>query len=65
MVAVLFISFVVCLALGMPVAFSLGVSSLLYLSARTCPSTCLHRDSLQDLTLSPCCVSPASCSQVL
>lgn len=30
MVAVLFISFVVCLALGMPVAFSLGVSSLLY-----------------------------------
>ena len=30
MVAVLFISFVVCFALGMPVAVSLGVSSLLY-----------------------------------
>lgn len=30
MVALLFISFIVCLALGVPVAFSLGVSSLLY-----------------------------------
>lgn len=30
MVALLFISFVVCLALGVPVAFSLGISSLLY-----------------------------------
>lgn len=30
MVAVLFISFVVCLALGVPVAFSLGISSLIY-----------------------------------
>lgn len=30
MVAVLFISFLVCLALGVPVAFSLGISSLLY-----------------------------------
>ena len=30
MVAVLFISFLVCLAIGVPVAFSLGISSLLY-----------------------------------
>ncbi len=30
MVAVLFISFVICLAIGVPVAFSLGISSLLY-----------------------------------
>lgn len=30
MVAVLFITFIVCLALGVPVAFSLGVSSLVY-----------------------------------
>lgn len=30
MVAVLFIVFVVCLALGVPVAFSLGISSLVY-----------------------------------
>lgn len=30
MVALLFITFVVCLALGVPVAFSLGVSSLVY-----------------------------------
>ena len=30
MVAVLFITFLVCLALGFPVAFSLGVSSLIY-----------------------------------
>ena len=30
MVAVLFITFIVCLALGVPVAFSLGLSSLVY-----------------------------------
>lgn len=30
MVAVLFITFVICLALGVPVAFSLGISSLVY-----------------------------------
>ena len=30
MIPVLFISFVVCLAVGVPVAFSLGVSSCLY-----------------------------------
>lgn len=30
MVAVLFITFLVCLALGVPVAFSLGISSLVY-----------------------------------
>ncbi len=30
MVAVLFVTFVVCLALGVPVAFSLGISSLAY-----------------------------------
>ena len=30
MVAVLFIVFIVCLALGVPVAFSLGLSSLVY-----------------------------------
>ena len=30
MVAVLFITFIVCLGLGVPVAFSLGLSSLVY-----------------------------------
>ena len=30
MVSVLFISFLVCLAIGVPVAFSLGIASLLY-----------------------------------
>ncbi len=30
MVALLFITFVICLALGVPVAFSLGISSLVY-----------------------------------
>jgi tripartite ATP-independent transporter DctM subunit len=31
MVAVLFITFIVCLAIGVPVAFSLGISSLVYI----------------------------------
>lgn len=30
MVAVLFISFIICLAIGIPVAFSLGISALIY-----------------------------------
>lgn len=30
MVALLFITFAVCLAIGVPVAFSLGISSLVY-----------------------------------
>ena len=39
MVAVLFISFLVCLSIGVPVAFSLAISSLLYFLGSGMPLT--------------------------
>ena len=39
MVAVLFISFVICLAIGVPVAFSLGIASIIYFLGSGMPIT--------------------------
>ena len=39
MVAILFISFLVCLSIGVPVAFSLAISSLLYFIGSGMPLT--------------------------
>ena len=39
MVAILFISFLVCLSVGVPVAFSLAISSLLYFVGSGMPLT--------------------------
>ncbi len=59
MVPVLFITFVVCLFVGVPVAFSLGLASLAYFLGRECLSPPSLSGFLPALTASPCCASPA------
>ncbi|MBM7684701.1 TRAP transporter large permease [Defluviitalea raffinosedens] len=43
MVAVLFITFLICLAIGVPVAFSLGISSLVYFIGAGMPLTTMSQ----------------------
>lgn len=59
MVSVLFITFVICLFVGVPVAFSLGVASLAYFLGAGMPIATFSQRFLQALTALPCCVSPA------
>lgn len=48
MVAILFISFLVCLSVGVPVAFSLAISSLLYFVGSGMPLTIYTQRFFQD-----------------
>ena len=61
MIGGMFILFLVLLLLNVPIAFSLGASSLFYLLTSNMNAAVLAQNSMQASTRSPCCASPASC----
>ena len=62
-VAVLFLSFVVFLFVGFPVAYCLGISSLLYFVLENMPLVTLRKDFSPVWTASRFCAYRASCWQ--
>lgn len=58
MVAVLFIVFVVALAIGVPVAFSLGLASVAYMLGSHIQMINFAQYFSRVWTPSPCCASP-------
>lgn len=61
MVAMMFIIFLVLLLIGVPIAFSLGLSSLFYLFTNNIPLTVISQKFYSGMDSLPCSAYRGSC----